>query len=197
MTAVAFRSEPRRALTLRVRGVATTTDSSEGGGVVPAALHYLEGKKRLVDCLSPAEYAAVDSSIGASVGGHVRHTLDHFSKCLAAARPMSDGTSSAPVTIRYDYRVRGGSIEQDPAAASRLIDSLLQQLRALPRGCALRAARLTPTFMLMSPSEGDGEEHEFASNLERELFFCCHHGTSYKVPLSVGRYGPPGGVASQ
>lgn len=176
--ALVFRSTSRSRTPRVRRGVATKPEGTDG--VVPAALHYLEGKKRLVDCLSPAEYAAVDAAIGASVGGHMRHTLDHFSKCLAAARPSSDATTSppAPATVRYDYRVRGGSVEQDPAAASRLIDSLLEQLRALPRGPALRAVRLAPTFMLMSsPSQGRGEEHEFKSNLERELFFCCHHGT--------------------
>lgn len=175
-TALTFRSAARHR-TLLVRGVAT---KPAGTGVVPAALHYLEGKKRLVDCLSPAEYAAVDAAIGASVGGHMRHTLDHFSKCLAAVRPSSDATTSPPApaaAVRYDYRERGGSVEQDPAAASSLIDSLLKQLRAFPRGAALHEVRLAPTFMLMSPSEGGGEEHEFKSNLERELFFCCHHGT--------------------
>lgn len=146
----------------------------------------------------------------------MRHALDHFSKCLAVAHPSSaaatttavvtaadggggnnDGDDPAPitksdssssVTIRYDQRVRGGSIETDPAAASDLISSLLQQLQALPQGNAeLRAMHVVPTFMIATSDDVDGgtEEHEFESNLERELFFCCHHGTHHDAMIQL------------
>ncbi|CAM9647294.1 unnamed protein product [Pylaiella littoralis] len=235
---------PRLALALRVRGMTTTaaatdttiggrrrsssssTSSSSGSGgvggdtcsIVSVACHFLEDKKRLIECLSPADYSAVDPAVGASVGGHMRHALDHFSKCLTAAHPsaaaggggggaaiavtvaadeddddnaapISDATtsSSSVVTIRYDQRVRGGSIEMDPAAASQFISLLLQQLRALPQGTAeLRAMRVAPTFMVVAPGiDGGREEHEFESNLERELFFCCHHGTHHDAMIQL------------
>ncbi|CAB1101747.1 unnamed protein product [Ectocarpus sp. CCAP 1310/34] len=170
-------------------------DATAGDGgtcVVSAAMRFLQGKKRLVDCLSPADYARMDPATGASVGGHLRHTLDHFSKCLQAAQqqpaPDEDAVpTTTPVTIRYDHRVRGGTIETDPAAASRSISSLLQQLQSLPRADYLRAKRVAPMFMLGLGGGDNGikEEYGFESNLERELFFCCHHGTHHDAMIRL------------
>ncbi|CAN0387521.1 unnamed protein product, partial [Ectocarpus sp. 12 AP-2014] len=170
-------------------------DGTAGDGgtcVVSAAMRFLQGKKRLVDCLSPEDYARVDAAIGASVGGHLRHTLDHFSKCLQAAQqqpaPDEDAVpTTPPVTIRYDHRVRGGTIETDPEAASRSISSLLQQLQSLPRADYLRAKKVAPMFMLGlgGGDNGTEEEYEFESNLERELFFCCHHGIHHDAMIQL------------
>lgn len=195
---------------LRVRGLATPSGET---CVVAAARQYLQEKQRLVECLSPADYAAVDDGVGASVGGHMRHTLDHFSKCLAAAQPppiggaataaassgelqhqatgdSTSGTSTRPprstesaVAIRFDHRVRGGSVETCPSAASRCISSLLHQLEGLPRGPELRKEQVGATFMVAL--DGAREEHEFESNLERELFFCCHHGIHHDAMIQL------------
>ena len=183
-------------------------DGSGGSGeacVVSAALAFLEGEKKIVECLSPADFAAVDASIGASVGAHMRHSLDHFSKCLSVSTPT--GTDPSPAgadgKIRYDHRVRGGSVETDPAEAAKVIASLLAQVQALPRGeagsLALRRTPVAPTFMLGAGGGGGGggegdEEHTFESNLERELFFCCHHGTHHDamIQLILGNMGQKG-----
>lgn len=158
--------------------------------MVSAAMCFLQDKKRLVDCLSPADYAHMDPTIGASVGGHLRHTLDHFSKCLQAAQqqpaPDVDAVpAKTPVTVRYDHRVRGGDIETNPAAASRSISSLLQQLQSLPTAHHLRAKRVAPMFMLGGGDSSPKEEYVFESNLERELFFCCHHGTHHDAMIQL------------
>lgn len=182
--------------------------------VVSAALAFLEQKKRIVEKLSPAEYSVVDEAIGASVGGHVRHTLDHFSKCLAAlptaviessatvasgavfssssvtantpTERVADGEKSVLADIRYDHRVRGGSIETDPAEAAEVISNLQSKLQRLPRGqqgsVALRKTTVSPAFLL---GEGGGGEHAFESNLERELFFCCHHGFHHDAMIRL------------
>ncbi|CAM9438494.1 unnamed protein product, partial [Hapterophycus canaliculatus] len=183
--------------------------SSNGGGggeicVVSAALHFLEDKKRLLECLETEDYTAVDAGIGASVGGHVRHSLDHFEKLVTAAgaggadpadptaattwgvaaEDDANGTAATAPVVRYDRRVRGGSIEKDPAAAIQVISSLLEQLQEMPRGPLLRAKRVAPTFML-GGGGGGKEEFEFESNLERELFFCCHHGTHHDAMIQL------------
>lgn len=238
-TVASLSATSRLALGLRVRGVTGTTttaravrgigctarkastssastegclNESGGGGetcVVSAALAFLEGKKKIVEGLSPADFAAVDASIGASVGAHMRHSLDHFSKCLSVSTPAgTDPThAGADGTIRYDHRVRGGSVETDPAEAAKVIASLLAQVQALPRGdagsLALRRTPVAPTFMLgVGGGGGDGggggggggEEHTFESNLERELFFCCHHGIHHDamIQLILGNMGQKG-----
>lgn len=156
-----------------------------------------------MECLDPADYTAVDAGIGASVGGHVRHSLDHFEKLVTAAGQTDpadvpaatpsgvtaedvDAAATAAPVVRYDRRVRGGSIEKDPTAAIQVISSLLEELQALPRGPSLRAKRVAPTFMLGGGGGGGGkEEFEFESNLERELFFCCHHGTHHDAMIQL------------
>ncbi|CBJ30294.1 conserved unknown protein [Ectocarpus siliculosus] len=188
----------RTAPSSRASSSSTSSNADDGiagdGGrcVVSAAMRFLQGKKRLVDCLSPADYAHMDPAIGASVGGHLRHTLDHFSKCLQAAQqqpaPDEDAVpTTTPVTIRYDHRARGGNIETDPAAASRSISSLLQQLQSLPTARYLRAKRVAPMFMLGLGGDDNNstKEYEFESNLERELFFCCHHGTHHDAMIQL------------
>ena len=193
----------RRSSTTSSTSASTDGCTGEGGKtcVVSAALAFLKSKKNIVECLSPADYAAVDASIGASVGAHMRHSLDHFSKCLSVSPPA--GIDSAPPgadgTIRYDQRVRGGSVETDPAEAVKVIASLLAQVEALPRGdagsLALRRIPVAPTFMLGAGGGGGvSEEHAFESNLERELFFCCHHGTHHDamIQLILGNMGQKG-----
>lgn len=39
--------------------------------------------------------------------------------------------------------------------------------------------------VFMVAAEGAREEHEFQSNLERELFFCCHHGTHHDAMIQL------------
>ncbi|CAN0363465.1 unnamed protein product [Ectocarpus sp. 12 AP-2014] len=190
-----FRRRCRLRTTTTSSRASSSRSSNAGDGgtcVVSAAMRFLQGKKRLVDCLSPEDYARVDAAIGASVGGHLRHTLDHFSKCLQAAQqqpaPDEDAVpTTPPVTIRYDHRVRGGTIETDPEAASRSISSLLQQLQSLPRADYLRAKKVAPMFMLGlgGGDNGTEEEYEFESNLERELFFCCHHGIHHDAMIQL------------
>lgn len=183
-----------------------------GGGnvgtcVVSAALCFLQSKKDIVSNLSPAAYTAFDELVGASIGGHMRHALDHFAKCLAVL-PVSIATPAVTTTeelmkgdivgkggrvkksnqlIQYDRRTRGGSVEKDPEAALNLISSLQSALEQLPRGEAaslvLRSTIVAPAFML---GEGGGEgEHMFESNLERELFFCCHHGFHHDAMIRL------------
>lgn len=167
--------------------------------VISAALAFLKGTKQIVEGLNPADYCAVDEDIGASVGVHCRHILDHFSKCIEALPSQSAASLAheqqqqaakgavdpharfrqdwSMIPIRYDQRVRGGTVESDPAEAANVIANLQTTLKALPRGLQgsllLRKIPVSPTFLL--EAEGGGE-HVFQSNLERELFFCCHHG---------------------
>lgn len=180
-------------------------DDSSLTCVISAAITFLEAKQRIVGCLSSSEYSAIDSRVGASVGAHMRHTLDHFSKCCSAL-PLSsllpsrvdasivdavrEGNAILEKAIRYDHRIRGGTVETDPNEAAAVISSLLERLRALPRGkegsMALRRTLVTPTFMLGEGGRGRvGDEHEFESNLERELFFCCHHGTHHDAMIQL------------
>lgn len=189
------------------RSCESSSSSEQRTCVVSAALAFLEGKKRIVECLSASEYARVDERVGASVGGHMRHTLDHFAHCLGALPPTAQlgghGTDflGRSRKIRYDQRMRGGAVETDPREAAKLIVSFQESLRALPRGnegsLALRATAVAPAFMIGDGEGGEGGEHEFESNLERELFFCCHHGTHHDAMIQLIMKRMGGGAAER
>lgn len=193
------------------QSIGADSSGSEKTCVVFAALAFLKGTKQVTEDLTPADYSHRDEYIGASVGAHVRHTLDHFSKCLEALTPQSavslaheqqqqqatKGTVDSSharfqhdwnITpmIRYDERIRGGRVESDPAEAAKVIEDLQTTLRALPRGLRgsllLREVPVSPAFLL--GAEGGGE-HMFYSNLERELFFCCHHGHHHNAMIRL------------
>lgn len=183
------------------RGSSVDDNSDESGKrnntcVVSTALDFLGNKKRVIEDLSPADYVAVDRAIGASVGSHIRHLLDHFAKCLdvlnsSSSQNNGDNCKEAREIIRYDHRARGGEVETDPSEAVKLISRLMRELNALPRGSAgsekLRSMVVSPAFFLgEGGASSDGhQEHEFLSNLERELFFCCHHGTHHDAMIRL------------
>lgn len=158
--------------------------------VVSAALAFLDSKRRVLECLSPADYARLDEAVGGSVGGHMRHTLDHFSKCLATVERSDDAThdrQQGRTSIFYDRRTRGGSVETDPNEAARVIAGLEAILKGLGNGLGasqfLRRSVVRPAFVL---AEGGAQgEHIFESNLERELFFCCHHGFHHDAMMRL------------
>lgn len=84
-----------------------------------AAVNMLEAKRRLllqVVKTDPAHYSAVNDITNASMGAHMRHSLDHFSKLLA-----DGGGHSEP---RYDHRDRGTNVETDMHAAIAQIKQL-------------------------------------------------------------------------
>jgi hypothetical protein len=57
-----------------------------------------------------------------SIGGHVRHCLDHVAAVLAAARSGR---------LNYDVRERGTDVENDRRVALETIDRQESELRAL------------------------------------------------------------------
>ncbi len=61
--------------------------------------------------------------IESSVGGHVRHCLDHVRSLLDAV---------AAGKINYDHRQRGTAIETSRVAVAEAIDRLIDELRTLP-----------------------------------------------------------------
>ncbi|MCG3127234.1 MAG: hypothetical protein CHACPFDD_02092 [Phycisphaerae bacterium] len=98
--------------------------------------------------------------IPSSLGGHVRHCLDHFEAlCSGAATGVMD----------YDDRARGTMVETDRSAAQQSIRRLQDRLALLD------ASMLTRTVRVTSMLAGDGTSIEAVSSLGRELaFVLCH-----------------------
>jgi hypothetical protein len=78
-----------------------------------AALRDLLDELMTVLLALPVEvYTGEPSAASGSIGGHVRHVLDHVAALVAA---------SPRLEMSYDHRTRGTAIEHDPAAAVREI----------------------------------------------------------------------------
>jgi hypothetical protein len=98
---------------------------------------------------------------GAAMGGHVRHTLDHY-------RKLADGHANAD-TVAYDRRERGGSIETDRGAAVAEARELARTFEGLDE------TRMGSPVRICAMVTGDGCEAELDSTFVRELWFASHH----------------------
>lgn len=124
-----------------------------------------------ITSLPAAAYSAPSGVLfGATIGQHVRHSLDHFAAALLA---------EPGEPIDYDHRERGTPIETDPAAAAGLIARLCAHLDALTPRDAARQVRVR--IMLTSA----GDEAELGSTLERELAFASHHAVHHHAMMAA------------
>ena len=95
-----------------------------------------------------------------SVGGHVRHCLDHVAALLAAR---------AARQLDYDRRQRGTTVEFDRLAAIAAIETYIDELESWTENDLNSSLRLS--VLLTS----DGEPMDVASSLGRELAFTLSH----------------------
>jgi uncharacterized damage-inducible protein DinB len=126
----------------------------------------LQQLRQVVGSLGPDDYTLKPvATFGGSVGGHVRHCLDHIE---AVIQGIDGGV------IDYDHRERGTEIESDPASALAEIDRLDSLLDALAN--VAPEQEVTVRVMLT----GDGSVSSLRSTVGRELAFVfshtIHHG---------------------
>lgn len=115
----------------------------------------------VVQTLSDEEYVARPVGvIDSSVGGHVRHCLDHVTAFMAALRSGR---------LDYDHRARGTSIESSSSAALehlRVLTNELLVLDEIPIDLPLRLS------LLVSPQR---PAVEVGSTAGREFAFVLSH----------------------
>src|ERR1044072_9105900 len=105
-----FEFQPSRAMTL-LSPIQT---------VIRSNLAVIQQGVELLAALGGERYAKrIPLCYNASVGGHVRHIIEHYQAFLHG---LEDGE------IDYEKRVRDPLVENDPAYASGLLESIAQQL---------------------------------------------------------------------
>lgn len=108
--------------------------------------------------------------IPSSLGGHVRHCLDHFEAlCTGAMTGVVD----------YDDRQRGTAVETDRIAALSAIQRLRLQVEVLDESV------LTRTVRVPSIIAGDGTSIETRSSLGRELAFVLSHTVHHNALVAA------------
>jgi len=153
--------------------LSSAAETASPQNVLTAARFSLENKEQLLEHIErslPEAYTAVSPLQKASVGQHMRHSLQHFAALL---------TSEAGAIVKYDERIRGNAVETDVSEARSFIRELLDSLDSL--GPADLDRSVLVRFMLNS----DMLEHDFPSTLERELFFVVHHSVHHDATISA------------
>lgn len=127
---------------------------------------------------------------GATIGAHYRHSMDHMelATLVASASGMQDlaGVENKPdiVTLNYDLRVRGGTLETDVNEATKRIDSLWQILEEMKsvQNESIPDNEVNASFMLSSSS---GTEFKLKSTMGRELGFAAHHAIHHLAMVKI------------
>jgi uncharacterized damage-inducible protein DinB len=108
--------------------------------------------------------------VSSSIGGHIRHNLDHVDALLAATELGA---------LDYDQRRRGTRVETSRHAALQAIDRLEQQLLQLPSGIEQQSLRLTTLVASSKPSV------EVETSVGRELAFVLSHTIHHNALIGV------------
>jgi len=114
----------------------------------------------VLDRLDPTLYTAISSIGNATVGQHVRHTLE-FYQCLFMAEDE----------VNYDARKRDPLLESDPVPARREIDVILSAIEQVTED--------RPLMLITDVNEQNRSSLRFPSSFARELFYVLEHAVHH------------------
>ena len=128
-------------------------------------------------------YKSVCPMVKASIGMHIRHSMDHMELAVLAA-----GNPAEHSELHYDLRVRGGTLETDMDEAKKRILNVSEALKDLDKlsekESALELVALRPTkaifFLAAEPTE-----YPLPSTLGRELGFVAHHAIHHMALIKL------------
>jgi uncharacterized damage-inducible protein DinB len=131
----------------------------------------LQQLQAVVRCLRDEQYAQRPvGTVESSIGGHVRHCLDHVAALLT-------GIDSG--TLDYDRRQRGTAIETDRAAALDALRILRGRLDELPADVLDRPITLS---MMMTC---DGAPIRVGTTAAREMAYVLSHTIHHNALIGV------------
>ena len=120
--------------------------------------------------MSDEQYRARPAGLPGSVGGHVRHCLDHVAALLGALDSSS---------LDYDRRQRGTDVETRRAAALAAIELQTRQLLDVPTGVEGRPLRLS---VIVS---SDAAPVVVETTVGREMAFVLSHTIHHNALIGV------------
>ena len=131
----------------------------------------LDDLAAVVDSLTDGQYAdSAIAGVSGSVGGHVRHCLDHV---RALERAIESGV------VDYDARQRDALIELDRTLAWSLLLSARRRVAVLPPSVLER-----PVVVRTRMHDGM-PPREVLSSLEREVSFVIAHTIHHCATIAV------------
>jgi len=136
--------------------------------IVRALCGQLWSLRETIAGLTADVYRAPQGRSSGSIGGHVRHCLDHVRALFASGHELS-----------YDSRLRGTRVETDPAAAIDELDRLLLALEDLDGG-SLHAPVGLATLI-----DHSGPVVRVLTTLGREVAFVLQHTIHHCAIVAV------------
>lgn len=155
---------------------------SEPSAVAASALRdTLALQSRFVDGLTDEQYTVPPAPGLSSIGGHVRHTLDHI-------RALLNGAPQG--VVDYDRRARGTDVERHRHAGIAETDRLIDECEQLARFHADESMRVRARF------RSDLPPVSVASTVHREVLFVLshtihHHAMMVSAARTLGAPSPP------
>ncbi len=132
----------------------------------------LDQTLRLLADVPVAEYTRPGNERGTgSIGGHVRHVLDHV-RALLRARAEGD-------EIDYDARERGTRVEHEPAVARSETEQLIADVRK-----ADLDRRLADAIQVRTLVQPDADPLCSTSTIGRELAFVVSHTIHHQAMIA-------------
>jgi len=180
-------------LLLCLRRGRTRSPSFTMRSLIKSNIAILSQKIALLDLLV-TKHGAIEASnafqkkcpiVGASIGQHYRHSMDHVELIALVASSARDA-STPQGELHYDLRVRGGTLEKDLAASRKRLSDVAEVFKSLKIGGAknnlITSQRVTAYFNL---SADDDAEIALPSTVERELGFVVHHAIHHLAMVKI------------
>ncbi|MBN8247707.1 MAG: hypothetical protein J0L84_09720 [Verrucomicrobia bacterium] len=140
--------------------------------ILAAAGDILRQGEALLGVLSAEHYVRrLPAAFHGTIGGHVRHCLDHFTSLLR-------GLDSD--LVDYDHRDRDPRIEGDPEYALGVLRRVRMELEQVDPGVLT-----TPVSARCEVSYDHGDSPVTRSSLGRELVYAVAHGIHHYAIISV------------
>ncbi len=140
--------------------------------ILDSAIETLSQGETLLQTLDDAAYTHhLPVAFNASIGGHYRHCLDHFSSLL---------DSVAAGDLNYDVRERGTAVEHDRFAALYATRRLLDGYRILDGSFLDRTLQVT-----CKTSYSLAEAQSSPSTIGREIMYCVAHAVHHYALIGV------------
>jgi len=117
----------------------------------------------------------------ASIGQHVRHSMDHIERVAVAAQNPDQSR------IHYDLRERGGADENDITKAQARIQDVLQIFAKLPQQQEHQQQEENhrPIGACFMHSGDASTEFTLPSTISRELGFSAHHAIHHMAMVKI------------
>jgi len=148
-----------------------TANTGELQAAVAGLRVVLKQLREALEGLSDEQY--VQKPVGvfdASIGGHVRHTIDH-------ARLLLEHAEGG--TVNYDQRDRDGDVERRRQAAVDLLDRIDEKLQQVGQETAYSAVQVASTV------SGEGDFVTARSSFIRELLFVQSHTVHHNALIAA------------